>query len=118
MPDMKRTAHGRSRLPEPQPAAFAALSVTESLILALVESGCLEPQVLRRCLLDALAAHDEAGARASGDADAHQAIHAETVRLIDRLLQQIEAVAPRPAGTAVLSAAPVTARLLNGEDAG
>jgi len=57
MPQDKRTALQRGRLPATEAAALAALSVSESLMLAMVESGCLDPHIVRRCLLDAVAAH-------------------------------------------------------------
>lgn len=94
MPHDKRTARERSRLPATEAAALAALSVSESLILAIVESGSLDPQVLRRCLLDAATAHDKSAVSDQDQSSAKQAIHAETARLIDNLLRQVEAVAP------------------------
>jgi hypothetical protein len=72
-----------------QPAALAALAISESLILTLVESGALDPQAARRCLLDAAAACDCAGRRESGSTVAGQA-----AELIDDLLRQVEAASP------------------------
>ena len=94
MPATTRTAQDRSRLPDPQTAALAALSVSESLMLAMIESGCLDPQVMRRCLLDAVAAHTAA----QPEIDADPSVHAEAIRLIDCLLRQVDAAAPGDAG--------------------
>lgn len=101
MPQGKRTAQERGRLPATEAAALAALSVSESLMLAMVESGCLDPHVLRRCLLDAVTSHDKSAAAEEENSATSQAVHAEAVKLIDSLLRQLEAVAPsRPgAGT-------------------
>jgi hypothetical protein len=100
MPQDKRTAQERGRLPATEAAALAALSVSESLMLAMVESGCLDPHVLRRCLLDAVTAHDQSSAPGDENAETNQAIHAETVKLIDGLLRQVDAVAPSRASPA------------------
>lgn len=85
-PATKRPATSRRKLPETQTAALAALSISESLILTLVETGALEAQAARRCLLDAAAGFDTGGAprEACG----------QTAALIDSLLQQIDAVSP------------------------
>jgi hypothetical protein len=67
-------------------------------MLAMIESGSLDPHVLRRCLLDAVTAHDKSSGAGSENFAASQAVHAQTVKLIDGLLRQIDAVAPsRPA---------------------
>jgi hypothetical protein len=63
-------------------------------MLAMVESGCLDPHNVRRCLLDAATAHDKAAASGEAASAMSQAVHAETVKLIDSLLRQLEAVAP------------------------
>lgn len=99
MPHEERTARERSRLPAIEAAALAALSVNESLVLAMVESGSLDPQLLRRCLLDALTAHDNLALAEGGISERSQEVHAETVKLIDHLLRQVEAVAPSRPGT-------------------
>lgn len=99
MPSERRTARERSRLPATEAAALAALSVSESLILAMVESGSLDPQVLRRCLLDAVTAHDKSAVKDREHSRKSLAIHAETVKLIDSLLRQVEAVVPSQSGT-------------------
>ncbi len=90
----RRTAQERSRPPATEAAALAALSVSESLMLAMVESGCLDPQIVRRCLLDAAAAYEKALPHAGREAATRKAVHAETVKLIDTLLRQVEAVVP------------------------
>ena len=82
----KRPAAGHHKLPGTQPTALAALAISESLILTLVESGALDAQAARRCLLDAAAGFD--------NGDAPQAVRCETAVLIDGLLQQIDAVCP------------------------
>jgi hypothetical protein len=67
-------------------------------MLAMVESGCLDPHSVRRCLLDAATAHDKAAASGEAASARNQAVHAEAVKLIDGLLRQLDAVAPsRPA---------------------
>ncbi|GAB4376114.1 MAG: hypothetical protein Kow00114_39620 [Kiloniellaceae bacterium] len=83
----KRPAEGRPTLPAGEPAALAALSISESLILTLVESGVLDPQAARRCLLDAAAGFDRG--------DAPRETCGRTAALIDALLLQIDAVAPQ-----------------------
>ena len=82
----KRYAEGRTELPASPPAALAALSIAESLILTLVETGTLDPQTARRCLLDAAAGFD-AGSEP-------RPINREAAELIDSLLRQIEALSP------------------------
>lgn len=94
MPQGKRTAQERSRLPATEAAALAALSVSESLLLAMVESGCLDLPTLRRCLLDAAAAHEESIRTEKANAGSSHAVHAEAAKLIDRILRQVDAVAP------------------------
>jgi len=98
MPQDKRTAQERGRLPATEAAALAALSVSESLKLAMVESGCLDPHIVRRCLLDAVTAHDRSAGNDEASA-ADQVTHAETIKLIDSLLRQLEAVVPSRRGT-------------------
>lgn len=75
--------------PSPEAAALAALAASESLILALAESGAVDPVVLSRCLHDAASAFDAE----SPDPKQHR-IRAETVDLIDNLLRQLYAVSP------------------------
>ena len=104
MPQDKRTAQQRGRLPATEAAALAALSVSESLMLAMVESGSLDPHIVRRSLLDVVSAHD----KSAGDeenTEANQAIHAEVIPLIDSLLQQLEAVVPSRLDTGGASSA-------------
>lgn len=95
----RRAARERSRQPSTEAAALAALSVSESLILAMVEAGSLDPQVLRRCLLDAAAGHENAAGAEDNGPEGQEAVHAAAVKLIDDLLRQVEAVTPsqRPA---------------------
>ena len=88
-PAIERPATDRRKLPETQTAALAALSISESLILTLVETGALEAQAARRCLLDAAAGFDTG--------DAPREAHSQTAALIDSLLQQIDAVCPAEA---------------------
>lgn len=85
----ERIATGRNILPDTHPAALAALSISESLILTLLESGVLDPQAARRCLLDAAAGFD----RNEGP-EGTQGVHRQTSALIDGLLRQIEATVP------------------------
>jgi hypothetical protein len=85
-PAGERPATSRHKLPETQTAALAALSISESLILTLVETGALEAQAARRCLLDAAAGFDTGGAP--------RETRSQTAALIDSLLQQIDAVSP------------------------
>ncbi|WP_340119769.1 hypothetical protein [Pelagibius sp. 7325] len=85
-PAIERPATDRRKLPETQTAALAALSISESLILTLVETGALEAQAARRCLLDAAAGFDTGAAP--------REIRGQTAALIDSLLQQIDAVSP------------------------
>ena len=87
----KRSAEGRTELPAPPPAALAALSIVESLILTLVETGALDPQTARRCLLDATAGFDTGS-------DPRR-INREAAEIIDALLRQIEAVSPSSTGS-------------------
>jgi len=86
LPATKPPATGRRKLPETQTAALAALSISESLILTLVETGALEAQAARRCLLDAAAGFDTGAAP--------RETRGQTAALIDSLLQQIDAVSP------------------------
>jgi hypothetical protein len=86
----KRPAEGQDNLPGAQPAALAALSISESLILTLIEAGALDPQAARRCLLDAAAGFDRDTCAAGP-----QSVRHATAALIDDLLRQIEALAPR-----------------------
>jgi len=88
----KRPAEGRDSLPESQPAALAALSISESLILTLVESGIVDPHTMRRCLLDAATAYDNGHSDRIDPDFARQAAD-----LIDHLLRQVDAVAPSSA---------------------
>lgn len=75
--------------PSPEAAAFAALAASESLILALAESGAVDPAVLSRCL------HDAAEVYSTESPDPkQQRIRAETAGLIDNLLRQLYAVSP------------------------
>lgn len=85
-PATEHPATGRRQLPETQTAALAAFSISESLILTLVETGALEAQAARRCLLDAAAGFDTGGAPREA--------RSQTAALIDSLLQQIDAVSP------------------------
>ncbi|MEQ9246351.1 MAG: hypothetical protein RLO21_10220 [Nitratireductor sp.] len=85
-PAIERPATDRRKLPETQTAALAALSISESLILTLVETGVLEAQAARRCLLDAAAGFDTGAAP--------RETRGQTAALIDSLLQQIDAVSP------------------------
>lgn len=85
-PAIVRPVTERRKLPETQTAALAALSISESLILTLVETGALEAQAARRCLLDAAAGFDTGAAPGE--------TRGQTAALIDSLLQQIDAVCP------------------------
>ncbi|MGD1877586.1 MAG: hypothetical protein ACFB13_08815 [Kiloniellaceae bacterium] len=85
----ERTAAGRNALPDTHPAALAALSISESLILTLLESWALDPQTVRRCLLAAAA-----GFARTDSTGGPQCVRRETSALIDGLLRQIEATAP------------------------
>ena len=82
----KRSAEGRTELPAPPPAALAALSIVESLILTLVETGVLDAQTARRSLLDAASAFD--------DGSDPRRINREAAEIVESLLHQIEAVSP------------------------
>lgn len=98
MPDTKPPTQTRER-PASQPAALAALSISESLILALIESGTMDAKIARRCLLDAVAAYE----RRQGAAGKAGAVETETARLIDSLVRQIEAAAPSRRGEGEMS---------------
>jgi len=96
MPLPEVPAGGRGSRPAPQAAALAALSISESLILALVESGTLDAHVVRRCLLDAAAGYDQAVG-----AGEESTVESQASGLIGNLLQQIEAVAPSASDAAM-----------------
>lgn len=105
MPATKRPPKDHAGQPEPEPAALAALSICESLILALVESGILDPQAARRCLVDAAAAYDRP--LRNGD---EASVERQTASLIDGLLHQIEAMAPSDAARPEIEARPTSRR--------
>lgn len=110
MPQNKRTAQERGRLQATEAAALAALSISESLMLAMVESGCLDPHIVRRCLLDAVTAHDNSTATGEENSARRRAVHKEALKLIDNLLRQLEAAAP--SGSANAGSNGCKARLL------
>jgi len=97
-----RSAEGPTELPADSPAALAALSIIESLVLTLVEAGGLDPLVARRCLLDAAAGFD--------DAEDAQGTNRDAAAIIDALLRQIEALAPSASASASASAGNLSRR--------
>ncbi|MGF1629466.1 MAG: hypothetical protein ACFCUT_08350 [Kiloniellaceae bacterium] len=103
MPATKRPPTDHAGHPQREPAALAALSICESLILALVESGILDPQAARRCLLDAAAAYD----RPLRDGE-ETSVESQAASLIDGLLHQIEAMAPSDATRPEIAARPTS----------